>query len=68
MSKYLGLLLMGLTFFSCKNNKKEGASPIDGETLFVKKNNKEIGINFENNLTDTPDFNVYKYRNYYNDG
>ncbi len=38
------------------------------KTLFQLKNNEEIGINFENKLTDTKEFNVYKYRNFYNGG
>lgn len=36
--------------------------------LFELKNNQEIGIDFINNLTSTQEFNVYKYRNFYNGG
>lgn len=47
-----------------------GCSPEkrQGETLFILRDNNETGIGFSNNLTDTNDFNVYKYRNYYNGG
>ncbi|MCI5080228.1 MAG: hypothetical protein MRY78_00975, partial [Saprospiraceae bacterium] len=36
--------------------------------LFRLLNNEDIGIDFSNNLTSTPEFNVYKYRNFYNGG
>ena len=42
-------------FLSCKNEKS---------TLFILKN--DSGIEFENNLVYTEDFNPYTYRNFYN--
>lgn len=54
-------IMVGIVFTSC--NKKE-----DTTTLFELKDNLLLGINFQNKLTDTNDFNVYKYRNYYNGG
>lgn len=36
--------------------------------MFQLLNNDEIGIDFANNLNSTKDFNVYKYRNFYNGG
>ena len=38
------------------------------KTQFELKDNAQIGISFENNLSYSDDFNVYKYRNYYNGG
>ena len=38
------------------------------ETLFSLKNNKEIGIDFSNDLEFSNEFNVYTYRNFYNGG
>ena len=61
---YIGLVLFFFAL-SC-NQQKEKSS--DAEPLFSLKDNNEIGINFSNVLKDTPDFNVYKYRNYYNGG
>ena len=40
----------------------------DTNTQFELKDNAQIGISFENNLSYSDDFNVYKYRNYYNGG
>lgn len=37
-------------------------------TQFVRKDNAQIGIAFANMLRYSDDFNVYKYRNYYNGG
>lgn len=43
---------------------------IDGEktTLFTMLDSAQTGIDFENTLSYTNDFNIYKYRNYYNGG
>jgi enediyne biosynthesis protein E4 len=61
--KYMFLLLI---FFGLSCNRKD---KMDSESpLFTLKDNTSIGIDFSNNLQDTPDFNVYKYRNYYNGG
>jgi len=38
------------------------------EPLFELKDNAAIGIEFNNNLSYSPEFNVYKYRNFYNGG
>ena len=47
-------------FFSC--TEKEST------TLFELQDLEKIGIKFSNDLTFNNDFNVYKYRNYYNGG
>ena len=39
----------------------------DSKTFELKQNNL-IGIDFTNNLKFSDDFNVYKYRNFYNGG
>ncbi len=44
--------------FSCKTEKKQ--------TLFTLLD--QTGIDFKNELTETTDFNVFKYRNFYNGG
>jgi len=48
-----------LTAWSCRSN-----TPRD--TLFTEVNNS--GIEFTNTLEETKDFNVFKYRNFYNGG
>lgn len=50
---------------SCANdNDKETESP----KIFELLNPENTGINFTNALTYSDEFNVYKYRNYYNGG
>ncbi|MGC6422836.1 MAG: FG-GAP repeat domain-containing protein, partial [Flavobacteriaceae bacterium] len=53
-----GLLLVLLT--ACTDDTTN--------TQFVLKDNAQIGVSFANNLSYSDDFNVYKYRNYYNGG
>ena len=61
MSKILkSLFLLTLFLTACESNKEN--SP-----LFVLKEGK-TGINFENNLTYTEEFNPYTYRNFFNGG
>jgi len=36
--------------------------------MFVLKDNEAIGVDFSNDLESTNEFNVYKYRNFYNGG
>ena len=43
-------------------------SDANNKSQFELKENAQIGITFENNLSYSDDFNVYKYRNYYNGG
>ena len=38
------------------------------QPLFKLLDNQAIGVDFANNLTSTNEFNVYKYRNFYNGG
>lgn len=48
-------------FSACEQDTSSGP-------LFTLKDNESIGVEFANNLTATPEFNVYKYRNFYNGG
>ena len=47
---------------SCSSDKKES------QKVFELLDESQTGIDFSNNLTFTNDFNVYKYRNFYNGG
>ena len=40
----------------------------DKETLFEKMDPSSTGILFQNNISNTKDFNIFSYRNYYNGG
>lgn len=58
----LTLIMLPIVFtFSCQQMNEE-----KDESLFISLNAKSIGIDFENSLTYTEDFNVYLYRSFYN--
>ncbi len=56
-----GLFLIVFTCFSCVKESPSGP-------LFQLLDNEKIGIDFSNDLSSTQEFNVYKYRNFYNGG
>src|ERR1700712_223652 len=56
------LLVTLLLFFSCK--KQENAD----NTLFRLLPSSETGIHFNNRVEDTREFNIFRYRNFYNGG
>lgn len=62
LMKYTGYLSLLILIISCSKSDKKP------DTLFVLTDSTETGISFSNELTYTNDFNVYKYRNFYNGG
>ena len=65
MNKYILLLLPILFNLSaCKKGDSEASS----NTLFTKMPSDKTGIKFINKLDYDKDFNIYKYRNFYNGG
>ncbi len=60
-TKYLCVLTVFLVIASCNRTPPE-------PPLFEQLNLKEIGLEFENPLDFDADFNIYKYRNFYNGG
>ena len=60
MVRFLKYILLVFVLFSCESKKEQ--------TLFKLLDPDISGIKFQNNLKFDNDFNVYKYRNYYNGG
>jgi hypothetical protein len=58
---FLSLFLLN----SCHNKDKDQET---GDPLFQLQPTSVTGINFNNVVTDTKEFNVFKYRNFYNGG
>ena len=56
------LIFICLILFTCTT--KEQSS----KTLFTKLTSKSTNIDFENEITNTKDLNIFKYRNFYNGG
>lgn len=63
------IILLGLTilYTSCAE-KKENHDSADEETLFTLLSTEESGIDFINYVENQKDFNIFKYRNFYNGG
>jgi len=68
--KYLTILLLSISlFYSCKTEKKEDLkSSENSETLFSLLTPEETGIDFLNEVENQKNFNIFKYRNFYNGG
>ncbi|HYG39629.1 MAG TPA: VCBS repeat-containing protein [Cytophagales bacterium] len=60
------LLFVPIVFFSCSKSSEKTEK--DGNTLFKRLSSDETGIVFENKLSLNEDFDVFRYRNYYNGG
>lgn len=63
-----GALLLGcLLLFSCANSDKEVPKHTEEkDLLFSRLESSETGIDFVNTVTNEKDFNIFKYRNFYN--
>ncbi|MBH13460.1 MAG: RNA-binding protein [Leeuwenhoekiella sp.] len=58
-----------LAFVACDQDKQENDAAIDqGPTLFTTMSTEETGIDFVNAIKNQSDFNIFKYRNFYNGG
>ena len=58
-------LIICLLALACSCSKKEEAIQSD-KPQFELLTPEVTGINFSNDLVSTDEFNVYKYRNFYN--
>ena len=63
------LFFIVFLFFSC-NSKKENPKEIkeNQSTLFYLLETEKTGVDFVNSVTNQKDFNIFKYRNFYNGG
>lgn len=56
-------------FFSCQSENKRASTSMNNSGSFFKLLSSEAtGITFANDLISTDEFNVYRYRNFYNGG
>ncbi len=66
MKKYIVIFINFLILISCQNPEEIKSNSSD--TLFKLLDNSESGIDFTNTVINQKDFNIFKYRNYYNGG
>jgi hypothetical protein len=63
---FLPTAILLVLFSSCNFSQKDKGNEKDA--LFQMMPSSQTGITFDNKVEDTKDFNVFKYRNFYNGG
>jgi len=66
--KGLTIFLISIILFSACESKEELKANEDEKTLFSLLTPEETGIDFINEVVNQKDFNIFKYRNFYNGG
>ena len=66
--KQLGMVLLTISLFYACNKKKDEPEKEQKETLFTLLAPEESGVDFVNTVENQKDFNIFKYRNFYNGG
>ncbi|QED37284.1 CRTAC1 family protein [Antarcticibacterium arcticum] len=65
--KFLFLITIPVFISSCSNKEKKTEQEAEEkEYLFTQMKSGETGINFINDVKNGKDFNIFKYRNFYN--
>lgn len=67
--KIIGYTVLIILSASCTSDKKENGDVMEGkQALFSSLTTAETGIDFINAVENQKDFNIFKYRNFYNGG
>ncbi len=68
--KTFELFIWGVFIFSILSCDKGGSELVEipSEPLFIKRSSDETGISFINKIENQKNFNIFKYRNFYNGG
>ena len=67
LSKYTVALITCILFLSCTTEKNEVDTSADAP-LFTMLSSEETNVKFSNDVENQKDFNIFKYRNFYNGG
>lgn len=62
---FCGVLLMLVIALSCRS---KNGSYVNKDALFQLQSSSQTGVDFVNKVTDTKDFNILTYHNFYNGG
>jgi hypothetical protein len=68
LKRILPVLMISLLFNACKKEQEITPTSDEVETLFTLLNSQETGIDFFNEVKNQKNFNIFKYRNFYNGG
>jgi enediyne biosynthesis protein E4 len=66
--KFPFIIALSLLLFSCNSKKEDEVSKDESLTLFTQLSETETGVHFFNEVKNQKDFNIFKYRNFYNGG
>ncbi len=68
MNTFFYSFLVLLCFISCHKEQSEKEIVVDKNTLFTKLSAETTQVHFTNQVHNEKDFNIFKYRNFYNGG
>ncbi len=68
MKGRISLFLLVFIIISCTSKEKENDIGIEDQTLFSLLPSEQTGVDFVNSIENQKDFNIFKYRNFYNGG
>ncbi|RZV69901.1 MAG: CRTAC1 family protein [Flavobacteriaceae bacterium] len=66
--KTLPYIFLVVLFYSCVKESDTKITKNEEETLFTLLSSEETGVDFRNDIKNQKDFNIFKYRNFYNGG
>jgi hypothetical protein len=68
--KFAAIFCLSLLVLSCNSEKESSKEDATAKkkTLFSLLEENETGIRFENKIANSKEFNIFKYRNFYNGG
>ena len=62
------LVMLVAVIYSCNSEKENKSITSKTQTLFTLLDAKDTGIDFLNKVKNQKNFNIFKYRNFYNGG
>ncbi|UOY04825.1 VCBS repeat-containing protein [Muricauda sp. SCSIO 64092] len=65
---FVTLLIIVFTIYSCQDKESPAIDIAQQNTLFTLLSAEETGVDFVNEVENQKDFNIFKYRNFYNGG
>ena len=68
LPKFTFVVVLSLLLFSCDSEKETEEANGNSPTLFTQLSATETGVHFLNQVENQKDFNIFKYRNFYNGG
>src|SRR6187399_2789913 len=62
------VVLLSLLVFSCSQTNESDTGPNHSKPLYTRLPSDQTGVYFINEIQDKQDFNIFRYRNFYNGG